>query len=321
VRRGTAQDLTSTSEEAAEGDASRPAAAPPFMSVKQAAAYLQINEKKVYALASEGILPGTKATGKWLFPRVLVDQWLLESTHGGVLTDRLVLAGGGDPLLERAVQHVAADSQARALVAYTATGTQLGLSLLAARRVDAAGLHWGPAEESHYRHAALLSSFAQHREWVLVRLCQREQGVMLARSLDPERTAGAGLFAADLRWVLRSEGAGSQRFLAEAAARHEAQLERLHVVRRSLSAQDAAARLALGEAEAAPGTRAVAREFGLGFVATGWEAFDLALHRGIYFRALFQKLLDELKSERIQELARALGGYRFDELGRLVWNE
>ncbi|MBT8088036.1 MAG: helix-turn-helix domain-containing protein, partial [Gammaproteobacteria bacterium] len=59
---------------------------PRFMTVKQVAAYLQVNEKKVYGLVQEGKIPATKLTGKWLFPRDLVDQWLLESSHGGLLT-------------------------------------------------------------------------------------------------------------------------------------------------------------------------------------------------------------------------------------------
>ena len=67
-----------------------------FMSVHEVAGYLQINEKKVYALAAEGRIPGTKVTGKWLFPRDLVDQWLTQSSHGGVFTDRLVIAGEGE---------------------------------------------------------------------------------------------------------------------------------------------------------------------------------------------------------------------------------
>ena len=58
--------------EATQGDPPR------FMTVKQAAAYLQVNEKKIYALVREGKIPASKLTGKWLFPRDLVDQWLLE---------------------------------------------------------------------------------------------------------------------------------------------------------------------------------------------------------------------------------------------------
>ena len=101
------------------------------MTVRQVADYLSLNEKKVYALVAEGKLPGTKITGKWMFPRELVDQWLIETSHGGVLTDRLVLAGSDDPLLYRAVMHLAAEIQGNALISYTSTGTRLGLTLLA----------------------------------------------------------------------------------------------------------------------------------------------------------------------------------------------
>ena len=69
-----------------------------FMTVRQVAEYLQLNEKKVNALATEEKIPATKITGKWMFPRELIDRWMLESAHGGVFTDRLVIAGSEDPL-------------------------------------------------------------------------------------------------------------------------------------------------------------------------------------------------------------------------------
>ena len=47
-----------------------------FMSVKQVAEYLHLNEKKVYALVNDGSIPATKVTGKWMFPRELVDHWI-----------------------------------------------------------------------------------------------------------------------------------------------------------------------------------------------------------------------------------------------------
>ena len=73
-----------------------------FMNVKQVAEYLDLNEKKVYQLANEARIPATKATGKWLFPRSLLDRWLLGSCHEGVMNDRLLLAGSDDVLLHYA---------------------------------------------------------------------------------------------------------------------------------------------------------------------------------------------------------------------------
>lgn len=72
---------------------------PEFMNAKLVAEYLDLNEKKVYALANDGLLPATKVTGKWLFPKAMLDKWLLESCHNGVLNDRLLIAGSDDPLL------------------------------------------------------------------------------------------------------------------------------------------------------------------------------------------------------------------------------
>jgi excisionase family DNA binding protein len=287
------------------------------MGVRQLAEYLQINEKKVYALASEGRLPGTKITGKWLFPRQLIDQWLIESSHGGVLTDRLILAGSDDPLLTRVVSHLTQDIQARALVSYTATGTGLGLALLARRRADACGLHWGPAEQSDQRHPALLRQHPEHTQWVLVRLFHRVQGLLLAPGVRADDAAE--LFARPLRWVLRQEGAGSQRYLEEILGEHGADLMGLNAVGRAFTEHEAASLLATGQADAAPGIQSAAGEFGIGFLPLGREAFDLALPRQVFFRTLFQRLLDVLRTDKARATAEQLGGYDFQELGRMVW--
>mgnify|MGYP000284807806 FL=1 len=83
--------------------------------------------------------------------------------------------------------------------------------------------------------------------------------------------------------------------------------------------RDAASLVAMGQADVATGVRAAATEFGLEFLPIGWEAFDLAMHRGVFFRTLFQKLLEHLRSSEIQSLARMLGGYDLGECGNLVW--
>ena len=294
---------------------------PALMNARQAADYLGINEKKVYQLASEGRLPGTKVTGKWLFPRDLVDQWLLESSHRGVLADRLLLTGSDDPLLHRIVCGLAQAVEARALVAYSATGTRLGLRLLAAGRADVCAVHWGPAAESDVRHPALLSRFPGHAQWALVRAFRREQGLMVSPRAAERHDAGvAALVGAGLRWAFRQDGSGSQRFLEETCAAAGTSPDRLECTAVARSEREAASYVAMGEADVAPGVRAAAAECGLHFVTVGEEAFDLALPRDVYFRALFQRLADSLKSEETRSAAAKLGGYDLTEAGRLVWS-
>ena len=82
-----------------------------LLSTREVAAFLNVNEKMVYSLVSEKNLPATKITGKWLFPRHLVEQWIEANTanfpepaeklppyHG-----LLILAGSNDLLLDKTI--------------------------------------------------------------------------------------------------------------------------------------------------------------------------------------------------------------------------
>ncbi len=293
----------------------------PFMSVREIADYLHINTKKVYALVAEGKIPATKVTGKWLFPRKLIDQWVMESSHGGLLTDRLVIAGSDDPLLQRALNALVIEMQGRALVTNTCAGTELGLSLLARNRADVAGVRWGPAEESQRRHTALLRAYPPHRNWILVRAFEREQGILINPNLFSSDEPGVDhLFQSNVRWAMRQQGGGAQRFLSEVFGRHQVDPAHLRITTRTLSERETGSILAQDKADAAPGARSTATEFGLDFVSVGWEAYDFALDRGIYFRKLFQRLVDALKGPDCQQLARTLGGYNFSGCGQIIWS-
>lgn len=294
---------------------------PQFMTVRQVASYLHLNEKKVYALVSDGKIPATKITGKWLFPRALVDQWVLESSHGGVLTDRLLINGSDDPLIARAISSLAIEMRAHALISYTSTGTELGLSLLSKHRADVCAIHWGPVEESHRRHPALIQQYPQHHDWVIVRAFRREQGLMVSPEFPLPAPDVRELFTRETRWVMRQEGAGTQRFLKEILAEHGIDPSTLHVTSRAGSEREAASLIAMGHADVAPGIRGAATEFGLDFYPIGWEAYDFTLYRGIYFRTLFQKILDFLRSSEGKHIAKLLGGYDLNECGLLIWSE
>lgn len=292
---------------------------PRFMSVKQVARYLQINEKKVYGLVREARIPATKVTGKWIFPRELIDRWLLSSSHGGLFTDRLIVVGSDDPLLAHLTLNLASRVGSRSLVTYFPTSTQLGLELLSARRADIGAIHWGPEAESHIRHPALLQQYPIHQSWILIRAFRREQGLMIHPSLQTPHLSAASVLKGGLRWAIRQAGSGSRRFLDELLAEHALDEDALNVTAHALSEREAAAMLSMQLADAAPGVRACATEFNLGFIPTGWEVFDLVLDRSIYFRALFQNLLDSLRDADTLSCAERLGGYDLAPAGDLIW--
>lgn len=288
----------------------------PYLTARQAAAYLQLNEKTLYALVQEGIVPATKVTGKWLFPKALLDDWLLAHAHGGALTDRLIVAGSDDPLLAAACTALAAELKDESVVALSPTGSELGLALLAKRRVNVAGIHWGVAETSAATHLELVRRFAGHQDWTVVRLGLREQGVMLAQG----RAASSlvDLAAPGIRWAMRQPGSGSQHFLGLMLNEHGIAPQSLDMAETAYSERYAAGLVARGLVDCAPGVRAAAGEFNLGFLPLGWEAFDLVLPREVYFRTLFQSLVTLLGSASLRASASGLGGYDLSSLGRLI---
>lgn len=292
-----------------------------YMSVRQVAEYLHLNEKKIYELVKEQQIPATKVTGKWLFPRGLVDRWLTESSNGGTLSDRLNIAGSDDPLLYRLVLAYTHEINAHGLVNYTPTGTRMGLKLLQARRIDACCMHWGPSEESSFRHPALLQQHRQHRQWVLMHLFKREQGLMVHPDVMEQITDTQALFGQEWRWVQRQSGAGSQRFLMEVLGKAGSNVDNLNLTASAHSEHEAASLIVMQAADVAPGPRATATESGLAFISMGWESFDIAMTRGIWFRHLFQDLLKRLQSDQAQRLAVMLQGYDLSGCGQLVWGE
>ncbi len=82
-----------------------------LLSTKEVAEFLNVNEKRVYTLIAEKGLPASKVTGKWLFPRHLVEQWVETQTINYPDTGKLlpiqqgllILAGSNDPLLDRSI--------------------------------------------------------------------------------------------------------------------------------------------------------------------------------------------------------------------------
>lgn len=291
-----------------------------YMTVRQVADYLQINEKKVYALINESRIPATRATGKWMFPRELVDRWLIDSSHRGLLLDKLVIAGPDDALLLRCMDELGRVNESRALVAYTHRATRPALDLLKAGRIDVGVVHWGRESESQIRHPALLKP---RRDWILVRGFKRELGLLYCAA-DAGRGA-VGLAAAlgepGNRWALRENVEGVWRFFLDACADLGIGVADLDAALMVSSEREAGASVAGGIVDIAPGARATATEFGLSFHSLGWERLDFAMHRGIWFRRAFQALSRTLVSKDSMRLAERLGGYDFEDCGQLIWGD
>jgi len=70
-----------------------------LMTVRQLAAYLNLNERTVLKLVSEGELPGVKIGNQWRFRKAMLDAWLDDQMLG--VTPRSVDVSRGAPAARR----------------------------------------------------------------------------------------------------------------------------------------------------------------------------------------------------------------------------
>ncbi|MCE9679694.1 helix-turn-helix transcriptional regulator [Shewanella sp. AS1] len=290
-----------------------------YMSAKQVAEYLDLNEKKVYAMANDRILPATKVTGKWLFPKILIDRWVMDSCHSGMLSDRMHITGSDDPLLSMLVSRLMSRIGKSDLVSYSATGSRMGLDLLSRGYADVCTLHWGNVEERNIRHPALLKGYPNHQQWVMVHGYTRQQGLMMRANMHHRCQEENKVITLPWRWVGRQSGAGSQQHLEHWLMKQGASVEQLDIAVTAHSERELAGFIARNEADIGFGCQSVAMESGLSFVPLVTESFDFVMPQGIYFRRQLQALFEMLASTQTRQLAAQLGGYDLSQCGQMLW--
>ena len=116
-----------------------------LFTTSEAASYLRLKERKIYEMVAEGTVPCTKVTGRWLFPKAELDQWLASSvtrpagmTHAEVAP---IVGGSHDPLLEWALRESGSG------LASLAIGSKAGFSRFCAGETIAAAMHLHALED------------------------------------------------------------------------------------------------------------------------------------------------------------------------------
>jgi putative molybdopterin biosynthesis protein len=292
-----------------------------FLTTRELAALLRVKERKVYDLAADGALPVRRVTGKLLFPRAEIEDWLATKSAGaaaraegaGAAARRpLVVAGGHDPLLEWALR------ESRSGVAVFLDGALDGLARAAAGDCIAAGLHIPESGENGWNVAAVTQRLAGEPV-VLIEWAKRTRGLMVRKELG--RPVARLADARGLRFQSRQPEAGSELVLSlllEREGMQRGDLQLVPAVERSET--DLAAAVAAGRADVGLGLEASARQFGLAFAPAIVERFDLVVWRKAYFDPPFQKLVRFCASAPFQERAETLGGYDVSQFGAVHFN-
>ena len=295
----------------------------PLMSTKEVADYLRLKERKIYDMVAQGAIPHSRVSGKLLFPRTLVDEWIKQSTAGAALTAMrnapAVIAGSSDPLLEWAVR------ESRCGLATMTYGSMDGVDRLVAGHACAAAIHipspGGAGSRDGDRNVALAAERLSHLDCVLLEWAKREQGLVVAAGNPHKIGKLADLTKSKLRIILRQPGAGSYLLFLQLLTEARIEPDKLKTVQPAAQTETEIASAILdGRADAGLAVRAVARQFHLDFIPLKMERLDIAVLRPSYFDAPWQTLLAFTGTPAFQRYAKSLAGYDIAGLGEVMWN-
>jgi putative molybdopterin biosynthesis protein len=286
----------------------------PLMNTQEVADFLRLKERKIYDLVARQAIPHSRVSGKLLFPRVLIDEWVKRGMAGNLVAAHqdapAVLAGSSDPLLEWAVR------ESRCGLATMTYGSMDGVGRLIAGDACGAAMHIPNSGNLQVAKERL-----SHLDCALIRWASREQGLIVPTQNPLKISSLADLVKPDVRVVVRQQGAGSYllylQLLSEAGINPDAIQQ---IQPNAQTESDVASAILDGRADAGLAVRAVAQQFHLGFIPLITEHLDVAVIRKSYFDAPFQTLLAFTNSVAFRRYAASLAGYDVAQLGQVLWN-
>ena len=299
----------------------------PFMGTKEVARFLGVNEKMVYSLVSEKGLPATKITGKWLFPRHLVKQWLerhIVNAPDAAAHLRsegtLIIAGSHDILLDR-MMGLFNRLHPEHLVLFGNLGSQGGLRALAKGLCHMASSHLLQKDEEEYNFEYMIQEIEGELPAV-VNFCRREQGLIIEKG-NPRKIHGVSdLGKKGIRIVNRPPGTGTRLLFDLELEKVGIEGEKIDGYDRSFRGHlDVGLEVLSGKAHATPGIKSVARLLGLEFIPLRWERYDLLVSKERFFEESVQLFLGLLHEPPFKEIAAGLEGYDLGLCGKIVFPE
>jgi len=296
-----------------------------LLSTKEVAKFLDVNEKMVYTLIPEKGLPATKITGKWLFPRHLVEQWVENNTinypetasHLPPYHGLLIIAGSNDPLLDKTIS-LFNTLHPDHVVVFGNLGSMGGLRALRQNLCHMASSHLLQENEEEYNFEFATKELDAMP--AVVNFCRREQGILIRKG-NPKNISGVvDLGRTGIRIVNRPLGTGTRllldRELSKAGLKGE-KIDGFHnEVHRHI---DVGLEILSGRADAGPSIRPIASLLNLEFISLRWERYDLLVDKERFFDKGIQLFLGILQEKAFLEMAQELDGYDVKYSGKMVF--
>ena len=298
-----------------------------FFDVHQVSQFLHINEKKIYALAKEGKLPGTKVTGKWLFPKKELEAFIEGqatqtlkrfSSEYALNRNVLLVAGSDDPAmyLLQGMLH----SRHPGFVLFSASlGSGEGLRLLRDGFCHIALSHLYDHESGEYNFPFIQRYFEEPDDIVVLNLFHRSVGFV---SRGQPVNSFKDIAARGLRFINRQAGSGVRHridALIEAEGVDKALVKGFddevytHI--------DVSQAILGGQADAGVAAESVAHLPDISFSRLFEERFDMVVRKGIFFEKSVQTFIEFVRSPAFYHILEGMQGYSTRDTGRILYTK
>ncbi|KPJ83345.1 MAG: hypothetical protein AMS17_17675 [Spirochaetes bacterium DG_61] len=296
-----------------------------FITARDVSRLLDINEKKVYALAQQGKIPGTKITGKWLFPKTELEQFLRRkatstlkkfSTEFALAKNILLVAGSDDPIMYP-VQGIIHSLHPDFVLFSASVGSSEGLRLLSKSFCHIALSHLYDQESDDYTFPFIHTLFVDPEELVVINLFFRTVGFITKE--EPVRSFSE-IASKNLRFINRQAGSGIRTRVDRMLLEEHIEKDRINGYTEEVNTHFSVANSILsGKADAGIATETVARYVHLQFTELFEERFDMVVYKDSFFEQNVQTFIEFIRSDTFLELIANLKGYSSRDTGKVIY--
>jgi len=300
-----------------------------MMNTREVAKYLGIHEKQVYALIKAKRIPSTRITGKWIFPRNLIDQWIELNAQKGLgqakeksrrIEGALLASGSNDPILDM-LQSYIRKSYPEFYIFSANIGSTEGLKALNLGYTDIAWSHLFDPKSGEY-NIPFLPLLLPNVKAIVINLFHRDLGFIVA----PKNPLGIRGFEdlpqKDIRLVNRQKGSGTRVLLDHHLKRLRIPSAKVRGYETEVNTHfEVGLSILSKEADAGIATVAVSKLLGLPFIPITHESFDMLLDQSTFFEKGVQAFIEILNSKEFRGRVEKLGSYDFIHSGKIVYSK
>jgi len=299
-----------------------------IMNTKEVAHYLGIHEKQVYALIKVKRIPATRVTGKWIFPKKLIDEWIDTNARSGMAEARqkgkkiegaLLGAGSNDPILDLLQTDLRKNFPELYLFS-TNIGSVDGLKALHAGYTDIAWSHLLDPQTGEY-NIPYIATYLPGEKIVLVNLFYRDLGLIVPPGNPMKVKNFRDLGRKGIRFINRQRGSGTRLLIEQKLKECGVSTQKIQGYSNEVNTHfEVGLSILSGAANVGIAAVAISKFLGLEFIPITQERFDMVIGQSTFFGKAVQAFIELLHSREFRQKVERIGGYNLRESGRVIYS-